>query len=109
MRSCNAAGHQSCEGEMTLKLHPVDETLQSGDGQVSLCSKNAIAGCWFQVMEGHPPAVECNQCWKGAYGNFPATCQGGLQQKESRLSFRGGEVLVIQRLPEQCWNQHMSC
>lgn len=37
---------------MTLKLHPV-ETLSSGDGQVSLCSKNVIAGCWFQVMEGH--------------------------------------------------------
>lgn len=30
-------GHQSCKGEMTLKLgqnksHPVDETLMSGDG-----------------------------------------------------------------------------
>lgn len=40
------------------------------------------------------PAVGCNQGWKGVFGNLPATCQGDLQQEESRLPFHGGEVLV---------------
>jgi len=32
---------------MILKLHPVDETLLSGGGQVSFYLKNAVAWCGF--------------------------------------------------------------
>lgn len=41
--SPNVGGRQTCKGEIILKLCPVDATLHSSDGQVSFCSKTAIA------------------------------------------------------------------
>lgn len=86
------------------EISSCSETLLSGDGQISFCSKNSIAWCWLQVMEGHL------LLW-GVTSAGLVTFQPHAQVAYSKSS-RGCLLFV------KCWQhkghqkrleQHMSC